>query len=395
MEMGISIVIPTYNGGRVFSEGLEMIGRQVYDGPIQLIVVDSGSTDGTVEAAERAGALVRRIDKGAFHHARTRNMALSLATFDRVIFMVQDAVPCSHGWLSEMAHGLKEAGVAAACAAQAPHVDATPYARFITESIAAARLQASALDGTQSLESFNKMPYDQAYRSVGLDNVCAIYRKELLENTPFPDVDFAEDLAWAVEVVLLGYRIFYLPHIQVRHSHNRSPDYAFRRQIVNSYWVAKIMGRVMEDLSYLSLRDLMYVTLSVRSFLLRMAREGWSGLNGLEGEDLFVDRLLKRYPLIDRIRMGEGLPLFSRFVRMPASKGKEVAQEAGAEVTRQMELIEENYPPQDGNEWRETLDQVAANVLGRIHGEAYAARGLRGPAPRALENFIRPFLSGV
>ncbi|MBC8427082.1 MAG: glycosyltransferase, partial [Deltaproteobacteria bacterium] len=52
MEKGISIIIPTYNGGRIFSKCLEMIGQQDYGAEIQLIIVDSGSTDGTVELAE-------------------------------------------------------------------------------------------------------------------------------------------------------------------------------------------------------------------------------------------------------------------------------------------------------------------------------------------------------
>jgi enoyl-CoA hydratase/carnithine racemase len=155
------------------------------------------------------------------------------------------------------------------------------------------------------------------------------------------------------------------------------------------------MGRVREDLSHLSLRDLILVTGSVRSRLFRMAGEGRLGPPGFEGGNLLVDRLLKRYPLMDRMRVGEGLFLFRRFGRIQASKATGVAQQAGAEVARQMGMIEEHYPPQDGDEWRETLDQVAANVLGRIHGEAYAARVLKGSAPRSLEAFIRPFLSGV
>ena len=73
MGQGISIIIPTHNGGQVFSKCLEMIGQQDYSGQIQLIIVDSGSTDGTVELAERAGAFVKRIHRKKFHHARTRN----------------------------------------------------------------------------------------------------------------------------------------------------------------------------------------------------------------------------------------------------------------------------------------------------------------------------------
>jgi GT2 family glycosyltransferase len=397
-QKDITVIIPTCNGGHIFSDCLEMIGRQAYDAQLQLIVVDSGSTDGTIEAAKRAGALVRSIDKSRFHHAQTRNMAVTLAGFDRIIFMVQDAIPASDGWLSGMARGLDEDGLAAAFAAQVPHVDASPYARFETESVAAARL-ASAGKGLQSIEAFNEMPYDQAYRSVGLDNVCAIYRKELLEKTPFPDVDFAEDMAWAVKVAFQGYRVLYLPHVQVRHSHSRSPDYAFRRQIVNSYWVARVMGRVREDISYLSFKDLFSVTESVRSFLFRLIKDRCSAEDIKEG--LFVDRLLDRFPLTRRLRSVGIYPLFLKCFRvsknlgMPSSEATRIAQQANADMAYQMELIENRYTPRDGNEWFQTLEQVAANSLGRIYGEVYASCVLKGPAPQRLERFIRPFLSGV
>ncbi|MDQ1334647.1 MAG: hypothetical protein QG552_1597 [Thermodesulfobacteriota bacterium] len=395
IEKGITIIIPTYNGGLIFSEGLEMIGRQAYAGPVQLIVVDSGSTDGTIEAAERAGAIIRRIDNGAFHHARTRNMAVSLAAFDRIIFMVQDAVPCSDGWLSGMAHGLEEDGVAAAFAAQIPQMGATPYARFEIESIARARIEAPVLEGVQSLESFQKMPYDRAYRSVGLDNVCAIYRKELLEKTPFPDVDFAEDLAWAVKISLLGHRVLYLPHIQVRHSHNRSPDYAFCRQIVNSYWVARILGRVREDLSHVSLPDLMRITVRVRSFMMQEVQNRRYRLKDGKKEGLFVDRLPGRYPLIHRMRLAGAFSFLSRQWMASSSRAEEMGRKARGDIAYQMAEIEKKYPMRDIDEWFETLEQVTANTLGRIYGEVYASSVLEGRVPRPLEEFVRPLLSGV
>jgi len=393
--MGISIVIPTFNGGPILSECLGMIRRQAFEGPIQLVVVDSGSTDGTIERAESAGALIRRIHKKEFHHARTRNEAISLAAFERVIFMVQDAVPCANTWLAGMLCGLKGDRVAAAFAAQVPHVDATPYARFESESIAAARLETPVWKGPQSFELFQKMPYDSAYRSVGLDNVCAIYRKELLEKTPFPDVDFGEDLAWALKMSLAGHRVSYLPHVQVRHSHNRSPDYAFRRQIVNSYWVARIMGRVREDISYLSLRDLLSVAWSVRAFLFRRMRAQRDNMGRVEGEGLFVDRLLKQYAGIYRIWMLGVYPLLSRYRRLASPGAKRMAERANADIEYQMKLIGHAYPPLDGKEWFRTLEQVAANILGRIYGEVYAGCMLKGEAPLELECFIRPFLSGI
>jgi len=372
-----------------------MIGRQRYSGGVQLIVVDSGSTDETIKAAERAGALIRRIHQSEFHHARTRNMAVSLAAFQRVIFMVQDAVPCSDDWLSGMVGGLEQDGVAAAFAAQVPHADATSYARFEIDSVAAARLETSVWKRVDSAESFQKMPYERAYRTAGLDNVCAVYRKELLEKTPFPDVDFAEDLGWGLKMSLLGHHILYLPHVQVRHSHHRPPDYAFRRQIVNSYWVARLMGRVVEDLSHLSLWDLIRLTGRVRSLMVQQIKHRMQGFKAGRAGSLFVDRLLGRHSRIYRMRLAAASSFLSRYWMRSSSVAEGLARKAGGDMSHQMSGIEKTYPMKDDDEWLETLEQVAANTLGRIYGEVYASCALKGGVPRQLEGFVRPFLSGV
>ncbi len=395
MLKGLSIIIPTLNGGAVFRQCLSALGNQNFKEPVQLIVIDSGSIDGTDILAENAGALVKKIDNKHFHHARARNEAVTHAVFDRIIFMVQDAVPCFDHWLSGMTNALKTPGIAAAFAAQSPHLDATSYARFETESVANARLNAPELGRIHSMESFQTMPYDKAYRCIGLDNVCAIYRKEALEKTPFPDVEFAEDLAWALKISTLGHRISYLPHIRVRHSHNRSPDYGFRRQIINSYWVARIMGRVREDVSSLSLQDLAFLTGSVRARVLRKIKEKWDGIEGFQSEDLFIDHLLKQYPLISRIKVRWLDPFFLNFPDAPSPEVKGIAKRLNADIAYQLKSIEDGYPPRDRIEWFQVLEQVVANILGRMHGEVYAGCTLKGLVPRQLENFIKPFLSGV
>ena len=98
-----------------------------------------------------------------------------------------------------MARALTKLRVAVAFSAQIPHLDATPYARFETESIAHARLSAPELGNIHSMEAFQQISYDDAYKRIGLDNVRAIYEKEVLEKAPFPDVEFAEDLAWRLK----------------------------------------------------------------------------------------------------------------------------------------------------------------------------------------------------
>lgn len=398
MEKGISIIIPTYNGGRVFSKCLEMIGQQDHVGKVQLIVVDSGSTDGTVASAERAGALVKRIDKNRFHHARTRNEAVFLADFDNIVFTVQDAVPCSKSWLSDLERSLCETDVAAVYTDQIPHDDATPYARFEIESISKARGREQKIQEIESLEAFREMPYDEAYRSISLDNVCVIYRKELLMNIPFPEVDFAEDMAWAFKNMLLGHRLMYQPDIKVKHSHNRSPEYAFNRQVINSFWCAKIMNRVENDMSFLTIGDLMALTGALGRFVNRLRSDI---LDGKEPRDTnrrrlpqVIDKIKKSYSLRNKVKYFI-VDKFSRKSNLKLPELTIIEQQAEDGIKHILNLIENEYQVTAGEELIEALDQSVVNILGRIYGETYASCMVKGKISSQLEAFIKPYMGGV
>ena len=367
-------------------------------GKVQLIIVDSGSTDGTVAWAERAGAVVKRIDKNKFHHANTRNEAVLLADFDNIVFTVQDAVPCSGSWLSELERSLCETDVAAVYTDQIPHDDATPYARFEIESISKARGGKQKIQQIESLKVFKEMPYDEAYRSIGLDNVCAIYRKELLVKIPFPEVDFAEDMAWAFKNIVLGHRLMYQPDIKVKHSHNRSPEYAFNRQVINSLWCAKIMNRVKDDLSFVTIRDLMSLTRSVGRYVNRIGSEI------LGRGQLFVNRSKKRPQAIKRIRKVYSLrnrvsyfldDKFPRFSGHQSPELRVIEQHTENGIGHVLNLIEKEYKVTREEELIEALDQSAANILGRIYGEAYASCMLGGKISSQLEAFIKPYMQRI
>jgi len=398
MEKGISIIVPTYNGGQVFSRCLEMIGQQDYEGQIQLIIVDSGSNDGTIELAERAGALVKRIDKNRFHHATTRNEAVLLANFSNIVFTVQDAVPCSRSWLSELERSLCETDVAAVYTDQIPHDDATPYARFEIESISRARGREQKIQKIESLQRFNKMPYDEAYRAIGLDNVCAIYRKELLVNIPFPEVDFAEDMAWAFKNMLLGHSLLYQPDIKVKHSHNRSPEYAFSRQVINSFWCAKIINRVENDMSFLTVGDLMALTGALGRFVNRLRSDILEGkepcdINGRRLPQV-IDKIKGSYSLRNRVKyfiIGK----LSRKSNLKLPELTIIEQQAEEGIKHILNLIESEYAVAAGEELTKVLHQSAANILGRIYGETYASYVLGGNVPQQLERFFEPFLISI
>ena len=398
MKKGISIIIPTYNGGRIFSKCLEMIGQQDFGGDTQLIIVDSGSTDGTIELGERAGALIRKIDKKKFHHANTRNEAVLLADFDNIVFTVQDAVPCSKSWLSELERSLYETDVAAVYTDQIPHDDAIPYARFEIESIGRARGREQKIQQIESLEAFQEMPYDEAYRTISLDNVCAIYRRDLLINIPFPEVDFAEDMAWAFKNMLLGHKVLYNPNIKVRHSHNRSPEYLFNRQVINSSWCAKIMNRVEDDLSFLTTRDLMVLTGRFERFVNRLRSDSVGdrkpGDIDMKSSPQIIDRIRKRFSLRNRMKYLL-IDQFGKYSLNQSAKLRMIEQQVEDGIRDVSSLIAKKYKVTVEEGLLEVIDLSAANVLGRVYGESYASRMLAGKISPQFETFIKPYMGGV
>ena len=72
----VSVVIPVKDGGPLLERVLAAVARQR---PLELIVIDSGSRDGSAQAARAAGARVIEIEPGEFGHGRTRNMGAELA----------------------------------------------------------------------------------------------------------------------------------------------------------------------------------------------------------------------------------------------------------------------------------------------------------------------------
>ena len=76
------------------------------------------------------------VKKGETYKARLLNKKLQEdSVFDKIVYTVQDIIPCSNGWLSDLERSIYEAGVGAVYTDQVPHDDATPYARYENECI--------------------------------------------------------------------------------------------------------------------------------------------------------------------------------------------------------------------------------------------------------------------
>ncbi|HIP83693.1 MAG TPA: glycosyltransferase family 2 protein, partial [Desulfocapsa sulfexigens] len=106
----ISIIIPTLNGGDLFSKVLKSIAMQDLHDEYELLVYDSASTDDTVKYAQSFGAEVFSVDRKDFDHGGTRTLAAQKAVGEILVFMTQDAVLVDSNSLASLIEPLRKDG---------------------------------------------------------------------------------------------------------------------------------------------------------------------------------------------------------------------------------------------------------------------------------------------
>src|SRR5437667_12630279 len=87
----VSVVIPCYNGERYLAEAIESVLAQRYE-PLEIIVVDDGSTDRSAEVARHFGDAVQYVCQPHAGAAAARNRGVGLATGDLIAFLDADDV---------------------------------------------------------------------------------------------------------------------------------------------------------------------------------------------------------------------------------------------------------------------------------------------------------------
>lgn len=219
-----TVAIPVRNGGPVLAEVLDAVLAQRVPGGVELLVCDSGSTDGSAELAVRQGATVFEIEAAEFSHGRTRNLLMTRAAAPYVAFLTQDAVPADPLWLSRLLAGFAVAGdVGLVFGPYAPRPGATPMvARELTEWFAS-----FAPDGRPRIDrltpSERTLPSRELLGPRGFftdANGCV--SRAAWERVGFRDIPYAEDHALALDAMRAGFAKVFVPEAAVIHSHEYS-----------------------------------------------------------------------------------------------------------------------------------------------------------------------------
>jgi rhamnosyltransferase len=216
----ISVLIPVKDGGADLIRCLQAIAAQKIGDEVEVVVVDSESSDGSAERARELGATVHEIPATEFVHGATRNLAARLSNGDVLVFTTQDAVPATDHWLARLVAALDGVGVVGAYGRQLPHEDATPPEQFFLD------FMYGPTPRTQRLGGIAELSFEQTLFS----NVNSAIPRRVWEANPFrDDVTMSEDQEWSRRMLLAGHTIVYEPEAAVRHSHTYTLRGAFRR----------------------------------------------------------------------------------------------------------------------------------------------------------------------
>ena len=246
----VTIVIPTKNAGERFEHTLIAIADQITPDPYDVLVVDSGSTDGTVERCRAHNVRVISIPPKTFGHGRTRNLGISAGVGEYVVLVVQDAIPSNGHWLFSLVEALDaDPAVAGAYSRQIPHMGAGFLAQRITR-FWHDRQGGRVVQERGNPDAFSRAPMYEKQARCTFNNVSSIIRRSVWNKLPFRDIPFAEDLAWGYDVLTMGFKLVYEPASVVYHSHERLPWYEFRRAYVDAKVVGELFGEPAQPLPW-------------------------------------------------------------------------------------------------------------------------------------------------
>ena len=229
----VSVVIPVLNGEEHLPALLSALERE---GPDEVLVIDSGSTDRSLEIAHAGRVDLLEISRSEFGHGRTRNLGAERTTGELICFLTQDAEPVE-GWLAAYREAFQLAPrVGAAYGPHLPRPQTSPMiARELTEFFAG-----FSPDGRPVVQRANG--------PVFLSNVNACYARACWAEIRFSDVAYAEDQAFARSMLDAGWLKAYHPGAGVLHAHDYAPVEFMRRYFDEYRGLRETIGHV-EDMS--------------------------------------------------------------------------------------------------------------------------------------------------
>jgi rhamnosyltransferase len=210
MTGSCSIVIRAYNEEKHIGRLLEGIKQQTVR-DVDVILVDSGSTDSTVTIAQAHGAQIVRIPAAEFTFGRSLNHGIKAAKRELVVIASAHVYPVYPDWLEALLSPFQDERVALTYGKQR----GPEFAKFSEQQIF-----------HQWYPDTGNFKQETAF----CNNANAAIRKSLWLQNPYDEtLTGLEDLAWAKWAKDQGYMISYIAEAEIIHVHNETPQGVYNR----------------------------------------------------------------------------------------------------------------------------------------------------------------------
>lgn len=258
--MNCSIVIRAYNEEKHIGRLLEGIKYQTLK-DVEVILVDSGSTDSTVEVAESYGAHIVRIPPEEFTFGRSLNYGIRAAAGELIVIASAHVYPVYPDWLASLLYSFEDQKIALTYGKQR----GPETAKFSEQQIF-----------HQWFPDVLKLHQETAF----CNNANAAIRRNLWQKHPYDEtLTGLEDLAWAQWAKEAGYEIAYIPEAEIIHVHNETP-----RGVYNRYRREAMAFKKIYPESHFNIYDFVRLTVAnISSDLWHAAHEGvlWKHLRSI------------------------------------------------------------------------------------------------------------------
>ena len=265
MKYSVGVLLLTLNAEKHLQFSLAPVIRS----PLKpkVLVIDSSSSDKTVEIAKSYGAEVIIIPKAEFNHGATREKGRKLLNTDIIVFQTQDAYPSDETMLKKLVAPIEEDKSQIAYGRQVPHDRSGLFESFPREFNYPPR------SNIRSIEEVNKYGVYTFFNS----HSWAAYLNSALDKAGGIEIMLSnEDYFTTAKMLNKGFKIAYVSESIVKHSHRYSLVQEFKRYFDTGYvrteykWVTDIVGQAEERGSKM-VKELLKKTIKEKPLMLPYA----------------------------------------------------------------------------------------------------------------------------
>lgn len=233
-DVDVSIIIRTRNEEKRIVECIEKILNQDGNYKMEIIIIDSESTDRTVDLAQKYDLDIYSISPKDFNFGTSIQLGIELSSGKYCTFVSAHAIPQNKLWLKNMIEKFDE-NTAAVYSKQIFDEDT-----FFIEKRALYETFGENYRFQKWNDNYKK--YNDYRNEIIFSNASSCIRRKVALEYPFSRIIASEDREWSLRILKAGYNIIYNPESVIYHSHNESVEKYYKRIFINSKALYEFTG---------------------------------------------------------------------------------------------------------------------------------------------------------